>query len=273
MIGGSGQAVVQVRWLRPKRARFDPHRWVRRRLKKPVLKRSAPKEGPVGESFECVAWIPQSAADALSTKALWYGYARAANLVLEVIVGGHVDEKDRKRVVKRVLPSLALAEMEGETRWAVFDVNFKVPAEFRLTGKNLQLGDIGLRFDGRGGRRLVVRQVYPAKLALGRREPARWLEFPPFREQRKFRAIGSVEPYAAASYGRTLRGIARHGRKRLPFPLGVLRPRWSVGAVVEDPDLDRLLIAEYDAPREDRESLYEAVAGMNWAIFEEGAGN
>jgi hypothetical protein len=74
---------------------------------------------------------------------------------------------------------------------------------------------------------------------------------------------------AVESFGQELTGLIRFGRRKLAAPLGWAAPRWTVQAIVEDPRLDRLLLAECDTRRQvDDELAAEAIAGMNWAVFE-----
>jgi hypothetical protein len=179
--------------------------------------------------------------------------------------------KQRRPVAKKVIPSLEVFGPADATRWAVFDAGFELPPGFRCTDRKLGLGDLALRFDARGGRRLVVRQIYPAELALSRRKLERWLVNRPFREQRRFQTLGEARSWTVDSFGRTLEGMIVCGRKRLAFPFARIRPRFSTAAAVRDPDLDRILLAEHDQPADEGDSVLRTVLGrMNRSAFEKG---
>jgi hypothetical protein len=199
----------------------------------------------------------------------WYGFSSAAGLGLELAASGHLDSRQRRALDDLVLPSLRLAPADQPTRWAVFEASFVSPAGFLLRAARLHVGDIALCLAARGGRRLLLRQVYPADLALSRRPLEAWLDYPPFREHRRFRREGEAQPWQAASFGRRLEGLLRRGRKALPAPLGPLGGRRSVAAAARDTELERLLLAEYDGPHEaDPDVVAEAIGQMNWAILE-----
>jgi len=199
----------------------------------------------------------------------WYGFSASAGLGLELVASGQIDTRQRKALDEIVLPSLGATPAEAPSRWSVFEASFLSPAGFTLERAQLHVGDIALCLRARGGRRLLLRQVYPADLALSRRGLEAWLDHPPFREQRRFRRLGEPQPWQATSFGRTLEGVLRRGKKSLPAPLGPLGRRRSVAAVACDADLERLLLAEYDDPKDaDAGVLAEEIGHMNWALFE-----
>ena len=78
--------------------------------------------------------------------------------------------------------------MSGDdpTPWSIFELSCIVPASFRLTGQRLNAGDLSLQFTERRAhrdgpprcffrRRLTVRQIAVAELALRRLPLDRWL--------------------------------------------------------------------------------------------------
>lgn len=258
MIGDASNAIMQIKWYRPGSRKFDPARWVAARIKDP----STADEGPKLVDFVQTAWQHQADDD----KALWYGYAPRADLALGILTNCAISERLTRQAISRVLPSVEVSDASAPTRWAVFDASFETPGGFFITKQRLHLGDLILEFHANDGARLLVRQVYPSQLALQRRKMERWIEVPPFKEHRKFKHTGQVEPWQVDALGRWLCGFRRRGRKKLPFPLGFCSPRWSVAAIVHDEEMERLLIAEYDSPRENDENpLTEAIAQMNWA--------
>lgn len=259
VVGDATEALMQVKWLRVPPERFDAARWLRRRLGK-VAGDSA-GDGPRPQGFSETAWASRRGG---ANGALWYGYAPEAGMVIEVVVGGR-----RRTAEQRVLPSLRASARGGATRWAVFGSSFESPPGFALVAQRLQLGDVALLFRGADRSRFVLRQVYPAQLALARRDLADWLEFPVFKEGRRFRPTERTRDWKIDLFGTELAGVLRTGRKQLPLPLGWIAPRRSIGAVVHDRALDRLLIAEHDSRGEPDEALLAtALRSMNWALRE-----
>jgi len=274
VVGSADAPVVRLRWWRPGARRFDAERWLRRRLRRLGLRPAAPR-GPAPAACSYTAW---AAEDELREEhrglvRLWYGYAPAANLVLEAAVNVEAPRKARREVAARTLSSLIVYEQGKATRWAVFGASFESPAGFRILDKRLLLGDLCLRLRGEARSTLLLRQVYPAELALSRRKLERWIEVRPFRERRRYRPAVEPRPWQVESFGRRLEGIRRRGHKRLAFPLRFCAPRNTLSVVVRDTELDRLLIAEHDTPGEPDETLLGALVGrMNWARFEGGKG-
>lgn len=263
MVGDSQAPLFRVAWHRPKGRSFDPPRWVRKRFRS-RRSAAAPPDAPAAPGIDTLAWVRSPEAGRRAAGSVWCGFARAAGLILELVTGGNVSAAPAAAISARVIPSLTVSQEGSPTRWAVFGTGFTTPTGFRPRDRRLALGDIALLFQAPGGRRLLVRQVYPAKLALARRQLARWLEGSPFRERRRYHPIDTAAPWSIGLPGRTADGVRRHGWKRLPFPLGGVSARQSVAAVVLDPELDRLLIAEYDAPAGSGENIVaDAIAAMN----------
>ena len=267
-IADEEEPVLQVKWWRPGKARFEAERWMRRRLKALCL-RASREAAPAPAGFAVTTWVSEDLLDGTAgLLRVWYGYAPEAGLLLEIVTGGETPTKIRKLILRQIIPSLVTYSSDVAVRWAVFGASFESPAEFTLTNKRLLLGDLTLEFHGKG-RRLVLRQVYPAELALSRRKIERWIEVRAFREHRKYRADSSPEKWTVNSFGRKLEGTRVTGWKRLAFPLGSVSPRRSVAAAVVDRELDRLLLAELDSPGESDDALLaSAIGGMNWAQLE-----
>jgi hypothetical protein len=263
VLGDAEKAILQVKWWRPREKRFKPDRWFRRRLRRMGGKADA--GGPRPKDFPHAAWVKKYQPSAGGRGSLWYGYAPKAGLTLEVLISGAVGRRDRWLATSRVLRSLKAGETGAPTRWSIYGASFEAPAGHLLCARRLKLGDVALRFATRG-ERLTLRQVYPARLALVRRKLPLWLDFPVFKEHRKFRAAGPDESWEIESFGRRLEGLRRTGRKRFPFPLGHVRARHTQAGVLHDEDLGRLLIAEHDTRRaREPEELARWLGRMNWA--------
>ncbi len=273
MILGSGdEPAFQIRWWRPGKERFDAGRWIRRRLRSLKARDAGPgAPGPGG--FSETAWVRDESGSGRTPLRLWHGYAPAAGLVIEVTVNLDAAKRTRRTVAAEVLPSLVVSETGRAIAWSVFGASFESPAGCRPLDHKLVLGDLALRFRGGDGSCLWLRQVYPAETALARRPVERWMRTWPFKEHRRYKDAGKGGPWSAESFGRTLEGTRQPGRKRLAFPLGSCSPREVLSVAVVDTELDRLLLAEHDAPgRPDESMLAAAIGRMNWALLGEGAG-
>jgi hypothetical protein len=264
IVGNTSDPVVQIKWLRPRRRRFNASRWIARRLRSQNVEAGEPPRAG-WKGFDEAAWVPDAEVKRLVR--LWYGYAADPGLLIEMVANPETERGSRRDLASRVLPSLGISRRDEPTRWSVFGSSFETPTGFTLARQRVGLGDVTLEFAGPDRARLVLRQVYPAELALKRRRLERWLEVRPFEEKRRYRPDG--EPFACVieADGRELRGVRISGWKRLPLPLGFVSPRQSTAAAVVDAELDRVLVAEYDAPHTaDSGAVDMALARMNWAM-------
>ncbi len=307
MLGDGDRPVAQVKWSRtgggPGRP-FDPRQWLARRLGSDRAKAIQPGKGPAPAGFEVLAWLSRSkvlpagrgrpAPPAGASWSLWYGLARSAGLLVEVVIYSQDRPTLLATMSRQVLPSLRATGPQQPTDWAVFQAGFRTPTGFDVQARQLTPGHMCLLFEApagadrlaasmsrapagrrrallarfRGRQRLLLRQVYPAGLALGRKDLPAWLRGGPFPERRRFYPAGQPETWSAESFGRTLAGLIRRGQKRLPWPLGWASRLFSVAAAVRDADLDRLLLAEHDSPLGASEQVVaEAIAAMNWATW------
>lgn len=263
ILGRGADVVMQVKWWRPKRKRFRPDRWLRRRLRSVKARIDEDADCPSPEGFEPVT-LASTRAGRRSKEgsfALWYGWAPDAGVQIEAVVGPQ--RSGGRRGPWRALESLRVTKEGEPTTWALFDSLFHAPAEFVVDQHELLLGDLSLRLTGPDRQVLMLRQVYPADLALQRREIADWLEFSRFRTRRRFHG-DTDENWAIQDRGRRLEGLCRTGVRTYPFPLGIVRPLFSMGAAVRDAQAGRLLVAEYDSSRpQDETVLRRTILAMN----------
>ena len=199
----------------------------------------------------------------------WYGYAAQAPMLLAVRVNGVLPEAIRNTILGSVLPTLRVTPTGEATEWAMYDIGFRIPAGFELTQRHLFSGDVALEFTRGRAETLLVRQVYPGDLALGRRRPEAWLERYPFKEHRRLRRRSlQVRPWRHATR-EALSGIERRAWKRLPAPLGGCAPRRTCALAVHDADLNRLLVAEHMVVGDPPAALCAAaIDGMNAGLRE-----
>jgi hypothetical protein len=118
-------------------------------------------------------------------------------------------------------------------------------------------------FTNPAGRRIAVRQVYPAEIALARRGLEAWVRSWPFRERRRYRADGGAEVWQSTAAGEGACGVLVRGRKRFAAPLGGCASRHSCAAGLAPASLGRVCVAEVDHPaRFDMETLAEVLRDM-----------
>ncbi len=263
IVGDATQAVFQVKWRRTPPA-FRADRWLDRRLRKVGIQQA--ERGPAHGGFELAAWSPRGGR-LIPEGALWYGHAPRAALVIEIAIAAAASKNNRRQMEEQVIRRMQATAQGAPVRWAIFGSSFVSPPGFVLARRRLHLGDVALEWTSPDRTRLTVRQVYPGSLALARREMPEWMEFTPFREYRRFKAMLPTEPWAVQTPEGTWAGLRRRGRKAVPFPFGWLAPRHSVSAVVHHTGLDRLLIAECDARNAAQpvELTAEALRAMDWA--------
>jgi len=272
VLGDAEQALVQVKWSHLRLpATTAPDRWVRRRIRRVAGRRAEAQPAPAGEGF--AAALAASHKRRGEQRDVWCALAPEAGLAVELTVRGSIPRRHRSRLEGRVLPSLAADPPEQPTRWAVFQTAFLSPPGFLLRAFRLNLGDIALLLTAGGGRRLLLRQVYPAALALSRRKLPAWLGDHPFRQFRRARPDGEAAPWTAESFARRLEGALQTGVKALPWPLGFVAPRRFVAAGAVDDRLERLLLMEYDGPGDVPAGVAaETIGLMNCAALAETRG-
>ena len=259
VIGDADQPLLQVKWWRPRRKRFDADRWIRRKAR-----HGQPVED--WEDFPVAAKLRKGGRGRRAGRQLWYAYSPEARLAIQLVVGASLPEARAREIDRRVLPSLRTSAVDEPTRWAVFGVSFVSPADMVYRASRLNVGDMVLCVTGSGGRRALMRQVYPAGLALSRQSLDDWIAQTSLRERRRTHLEGRPRSWSRQSAGRTLKGVLQTGRKGLPAPLGFIGRRRTVAVAVVDSSLDRLLLATCDGRREPDESvLADLIDNMNWA--------
>ena len=267
IVGNHEGPLFIINWERPATASYDGQKWIAGRFKKLGVQ---PAEAPPAQAhFTACGWARnvQTREDSESTQ--WLGYAQPAGLLIGFSVNGMIPEATRNQVVRNVLPTLTTSASEEETTWAMHNVSFRSPAGFELSQRKLFSGDIALEFSKGKHEELLLRQVYPAELALQRRHMEKWLECYPFKQHRRLRRRTlKTDPWQCPQRP-DLAGLQRSVWKRLPSPLGAWAPRQSLALAAHDRGLDRLLIVEHMARQApDPATAAAAIEGMNrgdWA--------
>lgn len=267
ILADGGTVTMQIKWLRPQRPeRFDADTWLRRRLRALKADPDEVTDHPAPAGFAPLACIPAGGRRDGDGATLWYGYTEDAGLVIEIAMRDDSQRGGRlNRAVRRPIESLAVSAADEPSTWAIFGCRFEVPAGFSLRQHDLRLGNLSLQFDGPDRQTLLLRQIYPAALALNRRPLEDWLGTGPFKERRRYRADAPAEPLRLDEADRALEGVIRRGWKRIAFPLGWLLARRNIAAALHDTEDERLLIAEHDAPRADLDDTVarETLVRMN----------
>lgn len=297
MLLGDGQrALVQMKWLSnlDRKRKYDPLAWVERRIAKTVRKadlRDRPEAGRVlldkpaanrndekSPGFVELAWLPgvrRRGRKAKGRTSLWYGYAAGAGLLLEVTLNTESPDSDKAKLLaqaRAALASLAATAPADKTLWSIFETGFESPAGMALQSKRVLVGDVALLFAS-GRRRLKLRQVYPAGLAIERRKPGGWLNdlSKMFATRRRFRVTQNDEECRGVAGGVEMAAWKRVGRYSTPMTLGRLRRRPCILAAAQDRLLDRLLMVEYEyagkgiaVAEEAWNVVLQLLVGMNW---------
>ena len=259
MIGDAQTPIVRVKWFRLEEAEtFDGAAWLDERFKQlgVVPEKGAPKP----DRFSSVAWVRDLEPREGNGRTVWYGWSLDAGIAMECVVTNLTEEKVKDEVFDVAVAGLQVTSPSEPCHWGMYGVRFVSPAGFELEKKHLYSGDIALLFK-KGKQHMLLRQVYPAQLAVSRRKLDGWLDCPPFKQHRRFR-LSSSEPWHLNS-GRQVSGVKRLGTKQLPSPLGFCAARATCAIAAEDRQKDRLLIAELISPEAGDEMVTQAIISMN----------
>jgi len=270
MVGTGEKPFFQIKWCRVgigENFNFDS--WLRQRLKKMALENKPEPGGPNPEGFNRTAWFPEAVNKKGIERTLWYGYSRGGGIILEVAISLSAEKRIQKIIEKNVLSSAGVSPSGEETKWCVFDVGFSSPGGFRLMSKKLHVGDMTLELE-RGKEKLVLRQVYPAELALDRRKLEGWLKLISSGAEIRKRSFESdPAECTVVSFGQTMKGLKTEGRRMFRKPFHSLGARRFVSSVTVDDRLGRLLMAEYDFPaNKGKDQTEQCIGKMNWQKFE-----
>ncbi len=262
LLGKGYHERMRVQWLTPRWAPlgFRPKRWVRSQLRTMAGWGAIQDDGPDPEGFAERAFAPQG--KRAHHRAGWCGWHERAGLGVLVTLRTE-DESAVGCIHERILPSLRASGSEEPTDWSLLEASFRTPAGMGLVGHQLNVGDLSIVVGARG-RRMLVRQVYPADIALGRRTLENWLTYPPVQGVWRLGKDMDFRDWSATVEGRRCEGLIRTVPKRVKFPMNWLPRRSSTAACVVDPQRNRLLMAEYDQRGlGDEAPVREAIEAMN----------
>ena len=230
-----------LRWQTPRPKRLDVAAAVRATLVAEVGRLAADEAVPcplAGDWESPLLYVEP----APPGRDVWVGFDAGSGRLLTVArpVG-----RRRERVLANVvLPTLSAAPLDRASLWSVFDLAVTVPADFALSAKQLNAGDLSLTFADRRGVTLTVRQIAVADLALRRRTLDGWIADQRKPLARVYRPDGPPVDVGVDVGGRRLDARAAHVRRRRRFALAAWHPRgWSTVAA-HDVARDRLVILQ-----------------------------
>lgn len=268
-IGDSDRLMMSVRWLRTSGKKSSPRFEFDRATRGLTRKKMDIDTEVKSVDFPLVSWAPDTPVKK-GRLGVFLGYSESADFFIELLFNAETNMNIAKIGEKKILSSLRCNSLDEPTRWCLFNVGFITPAGFVLVGRKLDIGDMSLLLKKKGGERLMLRQVYPSELALARREKRKWLIYNAYKEHRRFHSDGELEEMTLELREQEMQGVRRTGVKKLPFPLGIILPRRTEAILVEDTELERLLIAEYDAPKRNlQEIAADSIVKMNWQLNQE----
>lgn len=243
MIGDAQQPLLLVRWMRThNQRRFDMQRWLAARFRKQGLTPDHGAPQPAGIAH--AAWTRDTADPKGGHKTAWYGYASKSRLLIEIVSTDLTETAVRDEIFGDRLPRLVVTADDAPCSWNLYGTAFTSPTGYVLKRSHLFSGDVAITL-ARGRRdTLLLRQVYPAGLAVERRTLDRWLQAPPFTE-RRFWNKRVLTNKTTTPGTRICRGW-----KRLRSPIGWCSPRFSTAVATIVEAQDRLLIAEHQTRRE-----------------------
>jgi hypothetical protein len=262
LLGEGHHERIRVQWITPRRRLlgFNPRRWVRSQLRTMAGWGAVRDEGPSPEGFEAIAFAPEGRR--AHHRPGWCGWHEPAGLGLLLTLRTD-DETAQREVLERILPTVRARPSGEPTDWSLLEASFRTPAGMELAAQKLNVGDLAIAVKARG-RRMMVRQVYPADIALGRRTMENWLTYPPLQGIWRVRGEPDVRAWSLRVEDRACTGLLRRGEKRVKFPMHWLGGRTSTAACVLDEGRNRLLIAEHDQTGPGDESpVREAIEAMN----------
>lgn len=260
IVGNSEMAMLQIKWriAHPPR---NASRWAADRAKH-IIKHPDIHRCDVPKGFDGAHLASDDSDLAESGRIVWCGAAISERLMLEIVMNGSAGKAAVKSFAGVVLPSITVANDNGMTAWSIFDASFEVPSDAKLISRRLYAGDIMLSMGTPKGRKILLRQIYPATLALERRPMESWLADNTVR--RTIRRINDMKISNADIPG--MKGLSRAGMRRLPPPLSVFGERHTMALIAHDTGRNRLLMAAEESPAPvEQKSIHAFISRMNIA--------
>ena len=175
---------------------------------------------------------------------IWIGYSPASKRIIEVVHHAH----RRERLLRdAVLATLGDWPDVDPRPWSIFDLSCRVPRGFALESQQLNVGDLLLEFSAPAKprpRRLTIRQIAVAELALKRKNLDGWLASLQRQSRKQYRVAGNIADITVEAAGRQVVGRRQWlERRRRFFWVRRLHPQLLTLALHDAPR-DRLLLIE-----------------------------
>ena len=260
MLGDTTQATAQIEWWSPSVADFDISQWMDKRQQSLWQTAIADQKAPGADRFDRTLWLPEARTRRGALSSVWYGYAKQAKLIIEVVINHSAGQEvlDLSRQV--VLPSMDVSDPDAPTRWAVYSTRFVSPPGYEIYESRLNLGTIML-FLRKGKDRLVLCQFYPGTIALSKQPLADWLETSALKGKWHSKKDPQVREWRVGAF----EGIRQERAMSRPFPLDLLGKSHCLSIIVHDKRSDRLLMAEHiHLMQTDEHMVTKAIEEMNW---------
>lgn len=264
VVGDSDQAIFQIKWWQPEKKNFDFISWLKYRKQKVAPAYAQSNQSPKHkDSIDASAWFPKENMPH-GVKSFWYGYSKAGDLVLEIVINGMLEKKIENIAISKVLPSIDISREDEPIKWSFFDVSFETPAGYKLFDKRLNVGDMSIMLKDDKSRIIHLRQIYPGSLALSRRKLDRWMIDKKSFKGRVYTTINPAKETELETSSKKTIGIIEKGKWAVRFPLNFIARTFSYSAAVNDEELDRLLIVRFDSPKDEgSDMVYEMISKMN----------
>jgi len=175
---------------------------------------------------------------------IWIGYSPASRRIIQVVHHAH----RREHLLRdAVLPTLTDLPDVDPRPWSIFDLSCRVPKDFVLESRQLNVGDHLLEFSAPAKprpRRFAIRQIAVAELALKRKSIDGWLASLQHQSRKQYRVTGNITDIIIEAAGRKLEGRRQWlNRRKRYFWVRRLHPQLLTLAL-HDAQRDRLLLIE-----------------------------
>ncbi len=261
MLGDTTQATIQLKWWSPTEEDFDFSPWMDERRQSLWATATEGTGITSADSFDQTLWLPEAQSRKGARTSVWYGYAKQARLIVEVVINDAAGREVLDDAKNLVLPSMDVSGPDTPTRWSVYDTRFESPSGYEIYDSRLSLGAILLLLR-RGKDRLMLCQFYPATGALARQPLSDWLEVTALKGKwHSKRKDADIEDCRVGDFA----GIRQERVMARPWPLDLLGRSFCLATIVHDTTLDRLLMAEHiHLTQADDRLVTEAIEKMNW---------
>ena len=273
---------LEIGWANVTRRAFDAERIARRQMRRMLGKRP-PDEWDRelrpfrARSVQPMLYLP----DDEGGMDRFVGYAPAAQRMVQMAYRRRTAREDSD-LRQAMIGELEVQPLDRPQQWAFFDISFIAPPGYQYESSKLNVGDMRVVVSARGretrGPSLMVRQVYPAELALSRQPLEDWADVLLEKQKSIYRLPRQGwrlrRRKVATAHIDTPRGpgVEVVGKLRwLLRPMFWRMPRSFRFRLIHDRRMNRLL-ALSAADRRDRvvERLDEVMEGLHWAQRDDG---